>query len=107
MLVCLCAHPCLTLLCTPLPPNRFNAVLMDLRMPIMDGIEATAHIRDKLDLKALPIIALTAENGNDIKEAIFAAGATAVMSKPTKTSELVAVLKKHLELEDYKSITRW
>ena len=74
-------------------PLRFDAVLMDLRMPIMDGLTAIRKCREELGLTKLPIVALTAEVGLSIKEEAMKAGASWFLSKPTKSQELVCVLR--------------
>jgi CheY-like chemotaxis protein len=74
-------------------PCPFDAVLMDLRMPVMDGIEATKYCRDVLKLKDLPIIAVTAEVGGDIKEAAMKAGANDFFTKPVRSQELVGAIR--------------
>jgi CheY-like chemotaxis protein len=58
----------------------FNLVLMDLRMPIMDGFEATALIRE-ID-QEIPVIALTASAFEDEKERAMASGFTGYLTKP-------------------------
>ena len=75
------------------PP--FDAVLMDLQMPVMDGYTATAQIRQKLGLTALPIIAMTANAMASDREACLAAGMNDHVGKPFDLSSLVATLLRH------------
>ncbi|CAN5314565.1 N/A [soil metagenome] len=61
----------------------YAIVLMDLRMPGMDGFEAIRAIRDRTDAKAkLPIIVVTADAGSDLRHRCFEAGADDVVMKP-------------------------
>jgi CheY-like chemotaxis protein len=76
-------------------PCLYDAVLMDLRMPVMDGIKATAFCRDKLNLK-LPIIVVSADLESAVKHAAMKAGATAFLAKPAKISKIVDILKSLL-----------
>ena len=56
--------------------NDFNMVLLDLRMPGMDGFTALEHIRGRSDAKAdLPVIVITADTAIDLRERCLAAGA--------------------------------
>ena len=77
------------------PP--FDAVLMDLQMPVMDGYAATARIRQHLGLglAALPIIAMTANAQASDREACLAAGMNDHVGKPFDLSNLVATLLRH------------
>ncbi len=75
------------------PP--FDAVLMDLQMPVMDGYTATAQIRQKLGLSALPIIAMTANAMASDREACLAAGMNDHVGKPFDLTRLVATLLRH------------
>ena len=75
------------------PP--FDAVLMDLQMPVMDGYTATARIRQQLGLMALPIIAMTANAMASDREACLAAGMNDHVGKPFDLSSLVATLLRH------------
>ena len=64
----------------------FNIVLLDLRMPGMDGFEALRRIRGRDDAKAhLPVIVVTADTALDLRERCLAEGADEVMFKPVAT----------------------
>ncbi len=73
----------------------FDLVLMDLQMPIMDGLEATAAIRKLEDAKKakLPIIAMTAHAYKSDQERCLAAGMDAYISKPINRQELIAMVE--------------
>ena len=75
------------------PP--FDAVLMDLQMPVMDGYSATRAIRHELNLSNLPIIAMTANAMTSDREACLAAGMNDHIGKPIDLSDLVRVLNRH------------
>jgi CheY-like chemotaxis protein len=72
----------------------FDLVLMDLQMPGMGGLEATAIIRvaETGTGRHLPIVALTAHAMKDDREACFAAGMDAYLAKPIRTAELLGLL---------------
>ena len=67
----------------------FAIVLVDLRMPGMDGITAIQHIRARGDIKGqVPIIVVTADIAPDLRERCLAAGADEVIFKPVAMDEL-------------------
>lgn len=67
----------------------FDVVLMDLRMPGMDGITAIAHIRARGDAKAaLPVIVVTADTAIDLREHCIRQGADEVLFKPVAMNSL-------------------
>ena len=70
-----------------------DAVLMDIQMPEMDGIEATRRMRERSDLAELPIIAMTAHAMHCDKEKHLQAGMNAHVSKPIDPGELLTVLQ--------------
>ncbi len=72
------------------PP--FDVVLMDLQMPVMDGFTATRVIRDDLGLRALPIVAMTANAMASDRDACLAAGMNEHVGKPFDLNHLVQVL---------------
>jgi CheY-like chemotaxis protein len=71
--------------------GNFDIILMDLQMPVMNGLDATMEIRKMADPKKsrIPIIALTASALLDIKEKIYEAGMNDYVSKPFKPDELL------------------
>jgi len=70
--------------------TKFDAILMDIEMPFMDGIEATKTIREFDYL--VPIIAMTANAMTEDKERCLAAGMNGYVSKPIDDSELLSVI---------------
>ncbi|MBR4163669.1 MAG: response regulator, partial [Solobacterium sp.] len=74
----------------------YDAILMDMRMPVMDGLEATRTIRaiDREDAKTIPIIALTANAFDEDVQRSMQAGLNAHLSKPVEPEALFATLEK-------------
>ncbi len=74
----------------------FDLVLMDVQMPVMDGLEATAAIRKLDDPKKakLPIIAMTAHAYKSDQERCLAAGMDAYISKPINRQELIEMVER-------------
>jgi CheY-like chemotaxis protein/HPt (histidine-containing phosphotransfer) domain-containing protein len=78
-----------------LKTQSFDLVLMDVQMPVMDGIEATRLIRENIN-KNLPIIALTALALQSDESKFFKAGMNDYLSKPFQENQLIAVTAKWL-----------
>ncbi len=76
-------------------PGYYDAILMDMRMPEMDGLEATATIRamDRPDAKTIPIIALTANAFDEDVQRSMQAGLDAHLSKPVEPDLLFETLE--------------
>ncbi len=72
----------------------FNGVLMDIQMPVMDGLEATRIIREKWSREALPIIAMTANHGEKDRVKCLDAGMNDLVTKPLEPDRLFYVLTK-------------
>jgi signal transduction histidine kinase/ActR/RegA family two-component response regulator len=72
--------------------HHFDAVLMDIRMPIMDGLDTSRSIRNDLNLLDLPIIALSANVMADDEEKSFKAGMNAHLGKPIDIDLLFSTL---------------
>jgi CheY-like chemotaxis protein len=74
----------------------FDLVLMDVQMPVLDGLEATRLIRKETRWKHLPIIAMTAHAMNGDKERCLEAGMSGYISKPVHPSLLLSTVDEFL-----------
>ncbi len=77
--------------------GTYQAILMDMQMPVMNGIEATEKIRalSRPDAKTVPIIATTANAFKEDMERCFAAGMNDHMSKPLDIRKLIEMIEKY------------
>ena len=77
-------------------PGYYSAILMDMRMPVMDGLEATRTIRamDREDARTIPMIALTANAFDEDVQRSMQAGLNAHLSKPVEPEVLYKTLEK-------------
>ena len=76
------------------PANRFDLVLMDINMPVMDGYEATKHIRAKTEFDAMPIVSLTGLGLPEEIARMYALGMNAHLTKPVHIGRLYTVFKR-------------
>lgn len=77
--------------------ETFDMLLIDLRMPGMDGITAIGHVRARPDDKAnVPIIVITADTALDLRERCLAAGANEVLFKPVAMDALFEAMGRIL-----------
>ena len=74
--------------------QKFDLVLTDVNMPIMDGITLTRELRGLADYKFTPILTLTTESSAEKKQEGKAAGATGWIVKPFKPEQLLATVSK-------------
>lgn len=81
------------------PENTYDAILMDLRMPVMDGLEAARTIRslDRADAKTVPILALTANAFEEDIRNSLEAGMNEHLAKPVDTDLLFNSLRWHFQ----------
>jgi two-component system sensor histidine kinase/response regulator len=79
--------------------HQFDAILMDIQMPEMDGIEATRRIRAVPGLHALPIVAMTAHTMFGDRERCLQAGMNDYVSKPIDRKELFTALRRCIRPE--------
>ena len=80
-------------------PGYYDAILMDMRMPVMDGLEATRAIRasGRADAKSIPVIALTANAFDEDVQRSMQAGLNAHLSKPVEPEALFDTLENLIE----------
>ncbi|MCF8298076.1 MAG: response regulator [Saprospiraceae bacterium] len=75
----------------------YSLVLMDIKMPNLDGVSATIKIRKELKMLDLPIVALTANSTQQDKDNCFNAGMNDFITKPLLPEKLCKILEKYLE----------
>ena len=81
------------------PGAVYDVVLMDLQMPVMDGYQATAAIRQDPDLQTLPVLAMTAHAMVEERERCLALGMQGHVSKPLDPAALYAALRRYVPHE--------
>ena len=81
-------------------PGEIDAILMDVMMPVMDGLEAARCIRamDRPDAGTVPIIAMTANAFTEDRRRAFAAGMNTHIAKPLEASDIVRTLARYADL---------
>jgi DNA-binding response OmpR family regulator len=77
--------------------DRPDAVVLDVMMPGIDGLEVLRRLREDTALRDLPIVLLTAKAGNSAEQEGWSAGATAYLTKPFTGTALAATLRSLLE----------
>jgi CheY-like chemotaxis protein len=83
----------------------FQLVLMDIQMPVLDGLQATARIRADRRFTDLPIIAMTAHAMNGDRERCLNAGMDEYIAKPVDHSRLLALIDRFLEQRASQALT--
>jgi CheY-like chemotaxis protein len=78
---------------TSQPGSAIDLVLMDVMMPVMDGLSATREIRKNADWKKLPVIILTAKAMPDDQQRCIDAGASDYMAKPLDVEKLLSLVR--------------
>jgi len=74
--------------------NTYDIVLMDIKMPVMDGLEATKQI--KAEFPDLPIVALTANAFENDRQLAFEAGCVDFLPKPVSSDACIKTIKKYI-----------
>lgn len=79
------------------PPARFDIILTDINMPVMDGLKLVRRVRADADLKHIPIVIITTEGADEDKKRAFALGADAYITKPIQAPQVIATVKELLQ----------
>ncbi len=79
--------------------SKPDLIFMDLKMPVMDGLEATRRLRQKPGFSDLPIIGLTASAGESARQKCLEAGCTEHLSKPIQSKELFETISNYLSAD--------
>lgn len=79
-----------------LPEGKFDIMLTDINMPIMDGLKLISLMKNNPLYKDIPVVVITTEGGREDRERGMALGAKAYITKPVQTSNLLKVVKEIL-----------
>jgi two-component system chemotaxis response regulator CheY len=78
--------------------NRFDIIITDINMPIMDGLKLVKRIRSDETYKDVPIIVVTTEGSQEDRQRALALGANAYITKPIQGPQVVAKVKELLQM---------
>ena len=78
--------------------DHFDLALVDINMPVMDGLKLIHLIRDEESLKAMPIVVITTEGAEEDRARALALGADEYLTKPVQANRVLAVVKSLLKL---------
>ncbi len=82
-----------------LATGKFDLVITDINMPIMDGLKLVKRIRSDATHKDVPIIVITTEGSTEDRQRAMSLGATAYITKPIQAPQVIAKVKELLSLE--------
>ena len=78
--------------------DHFDLALIDINMPVMDGLKLIRLIRGEESLRAMPIIVITTEGAREDRERALALGADEYLTKPIQANRVLAVARDLLKL---------
>ena len=78
--------------------DHFDLALIDINMPVMDGLKLIRLIRSEEDLRAMPIIVITTEGAREDRERALALGADEYLTKPIQANRVLAVARDLLKI---------
>ena len=78
--------------------DHFDLALVDINMPVMDGLKLIHLIRDEESLKGMPIVVITTEGAEEDRARALALGADEYLTKPVQANRVLAVVKGLLKL---------
>jgi two-component system chemotaxis response regulator CheY len=77
--------------------DHFDIALIDINMPVMDGLKLIRLMRDEESLKQIPIVVVTTEGADEDRERALALGANEYLTKPIQANRVLAVVKDLLK----------
>ncbi|MHB8844914.1 MAG: response regulator [Nitrospirota bacterium] len=77
-----------------LSTQKFDIILTDINMPIMDGLKLVSMVRNDPVHKAIPIVIITTEGADEDRKRGLALGANAYIAKPIQTADLLSVVNE-------------
>lgn len=78
--------------------EKFDLILTDINMPVMDGLKLVSLIRSDAAHKEIPIVVITTEGGQEDKNRAMALGANSYITKPIQAQHIVTVVKELLAI---------
>ncbi|HKE12839.1 MAG TPA: response regulator [Myxococcota bacterium] len=79
--------------------DHFDLALIDINMPVMDGLKLIRLIRGEDNLKEMPIVVITTEGAKEDRERALALGANEYLTKPIQSNRVLQVVRSLLKLE--------
>jgi len=81
-----------------LSTERFDLILTDINMPIMDGLKLVSLVRNDNNYKTIPIVVITTEGAQEDRERALALGANDYITKPIQPTKILEVAKSLLKI---------
>jgi two-component system chemotaxis response regulator CheY len=82
-----------------LASSRFDIILTDINMPIMDGLKLVKRVRTDEVHKTVPVIIITTEGGEEDRQRALALGANAYITKPIQAPQVIAKVRELLKIQ--------
>ena len=79
--------------------DHFDLALVDINMPVMDGLKLISLIRVEESLKEMPIVVITTEGAKEDRERALSLGADEYLTKPIQANRVLSVAKSMLKIE--------
>lgn len=79
--------------------DHFDLALIDINMPVMDGLKLISLIRGEDSLKEIPIVVITTEGANEDRDRALTLGANEYLTKPIQANRVLSVARSLLKLE--------
>jgi two-component system chemotaxis response regulator CheY len=82
-----------------LATGKFDIILTDINMPIMDGLKLVKRVRSDPTHKGVPIIVITTEGSNEDRQRALSLGANAYITKPIQAPQVIAKVRELLKID--------
>ena len=82
-----------------LAANKFDIIITDINMPIMDGLKLIRRVRADRVHKDTPVIVITTEGSSEDRQRAMSLGANAYITKPIQAPQVIATVKELLKME--------
>lgn len=82
-----------------LSAEKFDLILTDINMPIMDGLKLVSLIRNDPQYKEVPVVVITTEGAQEDRDRALALGANEYITKPIQTAKIIEVVRRLLAVD--------